>query len=83
VSEPRRYTCALCKGTFVTEQPFEEVLDETLATFGYVPDVPERDEVCDDCYIKFRAWLDNLPPGRRAELDREAREHQAAQEHRP
>jgi hypothetical protein len=75
VSEPRDYTCEICGGTFATDQPLEEVLAETRESFGYVPDEADRGTVCDGCYTRFRAWLDNLPPERRAELDREAWAH--------
>ena len=43
------YTCAQCKGDFVSDTPDDEVLSEFLLGPFYIPDQPV-DIICDDCY---------------------------------
>ncbi len=46
------YTCAICGGTFETDRPEEDVIEELNQVFGNVP-IQECEIVCDDCYKKL------------------------------
>ncbi len=53
------YTCAVCKGTFVSDWSDEEAHQEQLEAFGR-PYEPDDAVVCDDCYQKM---IIASPPG--------------------
>lgn len=71
------FTCAYCGGTFQRRPEWtdEDALAEAKEFFGY--DVPkaEQEVLCDDCYTKFKAWVETLTPEERAAIDREVRGH--------
>ena len=46
------YTCAICKGTFYSDRPEEDALDELKENFGDIP-VDECSALCEDCYKKM------------------------------
>jgi hypothetical protein len=44
------YTCAMCKGEFVSDRPEGEAVDELKAIFGTTLEETECEEVCDVCW---------------------------------
>ena len=68
------FTCGLCHQTFLKGRSDAESLAETAELFG--PEVAKlptdmQGEVCDPCFVEFKAWWDALTPERRAQLEAE------------
>lgn len=65
------FTCSLCHHTFKKGWTEEEAHQEAEKLFGYRVPWDEIETLCDDCYDKFKAWVETLTPEERAEADRE------------
>jgi ribulose kinase len=65
------YTCAVCHGEFRRTTSHQEAMAEMVAVTGQPHPGETIEIVCDDCYRRFRQWLDSLPADERARMERE------------
>lgn len=49
----KKFTCARCHGTFISDRPEGEALDELKENFGDVS-VDDCAQVCDDCWEEIK-----------------------------
>lgn len=54
MSEDRYFTCAICKGEFMSSWTEQEAIEEYAASG--MDDGTDRLSCCDDCYAKIQEW---------------------------
>lgn len=78
-----KYQCSMCKGIFESGWSDDEARAEHKEVFGEAVAALPAEVVCDDCYKKFRCWLDDLLADEREQMDTEALAEQSNSKHGP
>lgn len=62
------YTCANCRGEYLTERPDDEALAEAAEHHGGPIAEEDREVLCDDCHREYMVWFDSLSPADHARI---------------